>query len=92
MDSGFIWQLRKIWRCYLTARNRVMNRVLSAFFPKYNTQKIFERAFGRKIDWENLIDINDKIQWLKLNTYYRNDTITQCVDKYRVREYLEEKA
>lgn len=80
-------QLKKIWRCY----SYTNNQLLSTFFPKYNTQRIYKRWFGRKIDWEHPEEINDKIQWLKFNTYYRNDVITQCVDKYRVREYLEAK-
>ena len=32
-----------------------------------------------------------KLLWLKFNTYWKNPLIKQCADKYRVREYLEEK-
>lgn len=79
--------LKKIWCCYSYTKNQV----LSTFFPKYNTQRIFKATFGRTIDFKHPTEINDKIQWLKFNTYYRNDVITRCVDKYRVREYLEAK-
>ena len=79
--------LKEIWRWY----SRTKNRLLSTFFPKYNTQRLFKKRFGRKIEWKHPVEINDKIQWLKFNTYYHNDVITQCVDKYRVREYLEAK-
>lgn len=33
--------------------------------------------------------LNEKIQWLKL--YYRNKVLTQCADKYLMREFVEEK-
>ena len=32
---------------------------------------------------------NEKILWLKLNTYYKNPLVTQCADKYAVREYVQ---
>ena len=38
---------------------------------------------------KNPNNINEKIQFLKLNDYNNNDIITMCVDKYRVREYLD---
>ncbi len=43
---------------------------------------------GRKLDWKNPRDINEKIQWLKFNT----DTTlwTKYADKYRVRQHVEE--
>lgn len=31
---------------------------------------------------------NEKLMWLKLNLYKENDLITQCVDKYSVRDYI----
>ncbi|MDO4188921.1 MAG: ATP-grasp fold amidoligase family protein [Lachnospiraceae bacterium] len=35
--------------------------------------------------------INDKVLWLKFNTYWNNQLIKDCADKYRVREYIEAK-
>ena len=32
--------------------------------------------------------MNEKLQYLKLHDYYKNDLVTQVVDKYRVREYI----
>ena len=33
--------------------------------------------------------LDEKIQWLKLNTYYNNQLVTNCADKFKVREYVE---
>lgn len=52
-------------------------------------ERKFKSTFHRKIDWENPKTMNEKIQWLKLNAYEPFHTI--CADKYRVREYLDER-
>lgn len=49
----------------------------------------FYAHFGRKIDLDNPITFNEKLQWLKL--YDRNPEYTKMVDKYLVREYIKEK-
>lgn len=43
----------------------------------------------RKLNLENPQRYTEKIQWYKL--YYRNELMPICVDKYRVREYIESK-
>lgn len=49
----------------------------------------YEYYLGKKLDLNNPIEFNQKIQWLK--TYYHPDILTQLVDKYSVREYVKEK-
>lgn len=44
---------------------------------------------GRKINFNNPKRYTEKLQWYKL--YYRTEKMSVCADKYRVREYLEEK-
>lgn len=68
---------------------RSKNDFLSTFFPVYNTKRIYKSVFGKKISLENPATINEKIQYLKLKEYYKNDLVTICCDKYRVRDYLE---
>jgi hypothetical protein len=51
----------------------------------------YKDTFKKKWDPNNPVTLNDKILWLKLNTYYNNPLVKQCADKYRVREYLEQK-
>ncbi len=44
---------------------------------------------GRKLNLVSPARFSEKLQWYKLN--YRNPQMGICVDKFRVREYLEEK-
>jgi len=57
--------------------------------PKLNTAMRYKKAFGRKWDPQNPKTLNDKVLWLKFNTYWNNPLVRQCADKYRVREYVE---
>lgn len=41
---------------------------------------------GRKLNINNPKRFTEKLQWYKL--YYRNSVMTQCADKYSVREYI----
>lgn len=43
----------------------------------------------RKLNLDNPLRYTEKIQWYKL--YYRDTLMPICVDKYRVREYLQQK-
>ena len=52
--------------------------------------KLFFRAYqGYRLDLNNPVTFNEKIQWLKL--YDRNPLYTELSDKYLVREYVREK-
>lgn len=44
---------------------------------------------GKKLNWDNPQDLNEKINWLKFNTDLSE--WTRLSDKYRVREYLKER-
>ena len=60
------------------------------FIPDKPMLKIQYRIkTGRKLDLKNPKRYTEKIQWYKL--YYRDEKMPICVDKYRVREYIEEK-
>lgn len=48
----------------------------------------FKKQVGYKLNLDNPRSLNEKLQWLKL--YDRNPLITQCTDKYLVREYVKE--
>ena len=64
--------------------------LLTRFSPKVATKIMYRISTGKKLDLKNPKDFNQKIMWLKLNTYYKNPLITQCADKYAVRKYIEE--
>lgn len=64
-------------------------KLLSTVSPTYATKYLYKNSFGRKLDLNNPLTFNEKLQWLKLNTYYNAQLVTMCADKYRVREYVE---
>lgn len=66
-------------------------KMLTRISPKLNTQMLYRHRFGKWLDWHNPQTSNEKILWLKFNTYYKNPLVTQCADKYAVREYVREK-
>lgn len=49
----------------------------------------YRLAFGKKIDLENPQKYTEKINWCKIHWY--NPLVEKCVDKYEVREYVEQK-
>ncbi len=58
------------------------------FLPlKLYLESYYEYYVGKKMDLDNPIEFNQKIQWLK--AYYRVPILTQLVDKYEVRKYVE---
>lgn len=57
--------------------------------PVLNTKIRYKAAFGKKINLNNPITFNEKIQWLKLNKYMNDPLVIQCADKLLVRDYVE---
>lgn len=65
-----------------------IRQLLSTLSPKLATCLMYYGCFHKFPDLKNPQNINEKIQYLKLNTYNHNPVITQCVDKLRVKKYL----
>lgn len=63
---------------------------LTLISPKLNTKVIYWGKFHKFLDLDNPQTLDEKIQWLKFNTYYKNPLVTQCADKYAVREYVKD--
>lgn len=63
-------------------------RCLTLISPKLNTAIIYRVRFGRKLNLKAPITLNEKILWLKFNTYWNNPLVKQCADKYYVRDYV----
>ncbi|MFD2433214.1 ATP-grasp fold amidoligase family protein [Mesonia maritima] len=57
--------------------------------PEIYMKYYYEYYTGRKLDLENPTEFNEKIQWLKV--YYHPPILTLLVDKYNVRNYVDEK-
>lgn len=49
----------------------------------------YEYFTGKKLDLNNPVEFNQKLQWLK--AFYHPKILNQLVDKYAVRKYVEEK-
>lgn len=62
---------------------------LEKFLPKKLIELKFKHYLGYNIDWSNPIDINEKINWLKL--YSDTSMWSMLADKYAVREYISSK-
>lgn len=64
-------------------------KVLAWVSPKFLTSVEFKHTFGRRLNWKNPQDLNEKINWLK---FYSDTSLwTRCADKYEVRKYVEER-
>jgi len=63
---------------------------LSTVSPLLTTKILYYQAFKRKLDLKNPKTLNEKLQYLKLHDYYENPLVTQCADKYLVRDYVTE--
>ncbi|MDT0540298.1 MULTISPECIES: ATP-grasp fold amidoligase family protein [Croceitalea] len=57
--------------------------------PDLYVKIYYEYYTGKKLNLENPIEFNEKIQWLKV--YYQPEILTKLVDKFAVREYVERK-
>lgn len=63
-------------------------RLLTVISPTLNTIVTFRISKGKPIDLKNPKTFDEKLSWLKLNTYYKNPMVIKCADKYEVREYV----
>ena len=68
-----------------------VGRVLATVSPSLASRYWYWGLFKRPLRLNAPVTLNEKLMWLKLNTYKDNPLVTLCADKYRVREYLEEK-
>lgn len=70
---------------------RQLLTLLGLINPAAATKELYKSALGHELNLENPQDFTEKMQWLKLNVYADNPLVTQCADKYKVREYIESK-
>lgn len=57
--------------------------------PEFYVKIYYEYYTGKKLDLNNPVEFNQKVQWLKV--YYQPPILNKLVDKYAVREYVKEK-
>lgn len=85
MDLSEIRNNKIIRRIYRKVRNAI-----SVLSPTLSSKILFRIILGKNLDLKNPTTMNEKLMWLKLNTYNKNPLITRCVDKYAVRQYIKE--
>ena len=88
--KGILKKNNLIKKVYYNVR-KIGYSLATIISPNLNTAIHYRMVFGKKWDPNNLVTLNDKILWLKLNTYYKNEVVKQCADKYKVREYVKNK-
>ena len=62
--------------------------LLSTLSPTLCSRVLFRRIKGARLDLNDPKTLDEKLMWLKLRYYRDGETVTQCADKYRVREYV----
>lgn len=91
-DSKLKDILRLVFYPILAVR-RLYNSKRELYLGKHNPVKLtsilYKRVMGYDLDWNNPIDINAKINWLK---FYGDTSLWSiCADKYGVREFVKQK-
>lgn len=64
--------------------------IISSISPKLASKIYYETKIHKKLNLKNPKTFNEKLMKIKLNDYNNNSLVSKCVDKYKVREYVEE--
>lgn len=88
MDTLSIRIKTLIWKYTIGLLQRIRYRLQLRFNPRAILEQKWNAAFGYPIDWEHPRDLNEKIQYLLVNT----DTTqwSRLADKVLVRDYIKE--
>lgn len=62
---------------------------LSVISPETVSKIRYKNVFGTELNLDDPKTFNEKLMWLKLNKYANDPLVSQCSDKYAVREYVE---
>lgn len=71
--------------------NLKLQRILTMISPELNTRYKFYRLRGSRINLENPKSLDEKISFLKLNVYNKDERIKEYADKYLVRAHIARK-
>ena len=64
---------------------------LSVHNPVLGSKLLYIESRGKRLNLSQPVLFNEKIMWLKLNTYFNNVLVTKCADKYGLRDYVASK-
>nr|MCR5610039.1 glycosyl transferase [Lachnospiraceae bacterium] len=79
--DSFLYKLRR--RMQICAYKVVPNETLSKFYYKI--------VMHEKLNIKEPKTFNEKLQWMKLYYFPKNQLVADCSDKYKVREYIKDK-
>ncbi len=65
-------------------------RFLARLSPELASRYWYLYCFRKPLSLSHPRAFNEKLMWLKLKLYSKDPRVTQCADKYRVREYIEQ--
>ena len=69
---------------------RIRN-ILCMVSPALLCRIIYKRNTGKELNLKSPKSFDEKINWLKLNDYKENKIVAKCADKYKVREFAQER-
>lgn len=69
---------------------RNLKRFFGKNFPVFATDFLMKRKLGYGLELENPRTLNQKLQWLKLYVYSNNQRVSDCADKFKVRDIVKE--
>ncbi len=61
------------------------------FSNEFLSKIYYHKVMGKNLNLENPQTFNEKLQWLKLYYYPKNDLVVKCTDKFDVRNYITDK-
>ncbi len=76
----------RIYRSFIKNRNILLCRIS----PKLLLKIVYLESQHKRLNLKNPKYFNEKLIYLELEDYYKNELVSKCVDKYEVREYIEE--
>lgn len=82
-------KIKLIKKIYIVINNYI-NRILLEISPIVYSKRRYKQILQKKLNLKEPREFNEKLMWLKFNKYCNNKLVTQCTDKYKVREYVEE--
>ena len=62
--------------------------IITDISPSLNVRLKYWRFYGKKINLKNPTTFIEKLLWLKLYNYSKNDLVKKCSDKFLVRDYV----
>lgn len=66
-----------------------LKKIVCLLSPTLYSRYLFRRIMGKRLHLKHPQGMNEKLMWLKLHSYKDNPLVTQCSDKYLVRDYVE---